>query len=419
MKKAKYLAPLAVPTMVLAGGLFGNSTYAAGLSSVYLYYPSAEGNSTTCYLLAPSSSSNHTMCGSDVGSYDSTTNTVTLGNTGEAVLNIVAPTDTTPDAVTIKATQNQALNYISSSADLIFDIGEYKMTTSSSITSTGDITVKSGSYSVSTSGTKNLTIDSGSYYSNDKIMSTYDNLIVNGGSYSSNTGMIWINDSIKVTGGTVSGKEITLSSINDTKFELTGGTVNLETDGLVAISGYGDNKTEVVISGGELNIKGANHGITLEGSESTISFNGGTAKFTNVPTYAVHIDGNTNSENAIKFGQGIGIKEDHTYVFWTDDTFTDNYKNLTGIVSKYDTVTITNGYTVNKFKGWDIGEIDDFDPDSTDEDGVKVPDTGVSINSEEGGALSIFAVSTFVILSIIALATTFKKRSAGHFKFDK
>lgn len=374
MKKAKYLAPLAVPAMVLAGGLFGNSTYAAGPSSVYLYYSSAEENPSTCYLLAPNNTSNYTMCESSVGSYNSETNTVTLGNTGEATLNIVVPSDATSDAVTIKATQNQSLNYITSAADLILDIGEYELTTNSSLSTTKDVTVKSGSYNISTSGAKNLTINAGNYYSNDKIMSTYDNLIINGGSYSSKSGNIWINNNIKVTGGKLTAKQIVLSSTDNNKFELTGGTVDIQTDDFVAISGYGDNKTEVVISGGELNIKGANNGITLEGSESTISFNGGTAKFTNVPTYAVHIDGNTNSENAIKFGQGMGIKEDHTYVFWTDDTFTDNYKNLTGIVSKYDTVTITNGYTVNKFKGWDIGEIDDFDPDSTDEDGVKVPD---------------------------------------------
>ena len=56
-------------------------------------------------------------------------------------------------------------------------------------------------------------------------------------------------------------------------------------------------------------------------------------------------------------------------------------------------------------------------PDS--EDDIKVPDTGASINNEQGSAFYILATSTAAILSVITAAIVHKKHTAGHFKYDR
>ena len=166
-----------------------------------------------------------------------------------------------------------------------------------------------------------------------------------------------------------------------------GGTVVLDAKDGGRSGIYGSRENIIVnINGGSLNINNATYGVSLNGGDNKINFNGGTTIIKNPETYAVDLRHLDDPENAISFGQGMGIKEPNLYVFWEDEEI--GIMGWTGIVAE-DILTIAEGGTVKKYYGWDIGEIDpEVDDDVTD---VKVPDTGV-FSSENGGVI-VAAVS--------------------------
>ncbi len=411
MKKTKFLAPLALTAAIAAGGFIGGNTYAAGgLEDIRIVHDAGNGQYESCYLYTTSSNSAYTACDSSEGSFNTADNIITLGVLADNAyaLNIDG---TSQNPITIKATNDLDIN-ISSYSDIILDLGENELSarTYANINNEGGtLTLKSGTFS-SVFSKCNIVINGGTFNTLTETHATIDNLTINGGTYSSSKD-IFLYGNMKVTGGVLSASNIIINA-NNTSLEISGGEVNLA-NGYSAISSSLENTT-LTISGGKLNIKNSKNGIRLY-RNSVINFNGGVTTIENAPTYAIVIEHAADAENDIKFATGMGIKEPHTYVFWTDDTFDAAYANQTGIVTNSKTVTIAEGYTVNKFKGWEIGTVDFDDDDSP----VKVPDTGANSNEEGGNALAIFAASTFVVLGVFALAIALKIHAAGHFKFDK
>ena len=432
MKKSKLILPVLAPAMVLAGSLLANNTYAAETG---LRIDVTDSSSNTCEIyqfgVEPFNSLN-AACEESYGSYDPETSTLTIGegSNGKTVYIYGVSAD---GSVTVKRDGEIHLTELHSTRELEFDfeseakdnmplfddllIEEIVGDGEDADHLPGSFTLKSGDFHLAKSTTfADVVLEKGNLSSDDYI--TVDSIeIKKGASLNINNGSLLVNESAKVSGGSLAilGGEsaahaITLSG-EEASFSMTDGTVVLEGANVMNSHGIGSNagnkngNQSFTISGGKISMKNYNYGIKFSrAGEAT--FNGGTATFEEMSGQAVLIAGKDKDlSKAISLGKDMTISEADS-IYYKEGVL----QNEAGIKGKGD-ITITK-------KAADDDEDAPGSAGDDEESDVKVPDTGTLEDAKTSGALSIFAASTFVLLSVIALATAHKKHAAGHFKFD-
>ncbi|MBR2658455.1 hypothetical protein IKD57_00970 [Candidatus Saccharibacteria bacterium] len=452
MKKQKLILPMLAPAMILAGGLLANNTYAtetgmrieakkAGVVTCEIYQ---NGDGSFIHIFDP--------CDASFGSYDSDSSTLTLGAGIEGyslqILGVYSDGN-----VTLKSTEGVNLDGILTDRDLVYDNAGKTITTTGlgsfgeTLNDDGNLIVEAGTLTIesdnnsSTSfedviindgvlnigggfiNASSITLNGGELNATRTIYT--DDLTVNGGDLTMQDDTIGIANKIEIKDGSITAKStgenigITFRK-NNASYVQTGGAVEIEGNGGTmqdGIRGFMTGSNTITISDGTLTIKNVSEGINLK-NNSVINFNGGTTKIEKTKTHAIWIQGPEAPKDAIRFAEGVGIKEEGISVFWDNGDYAT--ESQAGIYAP-EVVTITSGYDHDEEEGApdipsDVTPSDDEDSKKSD---VKVPDTGASTNSEKGGALSIFAASTFILLSVIALATAHKKHASGHFKYDE
>ena len=438
MKKTKLLTPLALSAAVFAGGLLSSNTYAeeAGIRI------EAQSSNSTCEIYQAGGGSYihlYDQCDSSLGSYENSV--LTLGNlTEDYEIHINAAYLEEPITVKTQNASTTIKNLSSTGRHLVFDLATKELNTTMDISAsyydddyhhhTGNIEAKSGTINAnqgfyadkltvdgatvttSSNSISNLEMKSGSLTTNSVISGK--TLSVTGGIMTMNNNNVNMSDSVTISGGKINIEKGSLALGSATAFTMSGGELNIDGKSVADSYGIGQPKNgattsfNFTISGGNINIKNADYGINSRGSLTKLNFNGGTTKIENSSKYAILVDAFADTvKDAIVFGTGMGIKEEGISVFHRDKY---NYASSdTGIVAP-EVVTITK---VDKKDGGD-----DKSGDKDGEADIKVPDTG-AISSKEGGALAVFTVTTFIILSTIAVAGVHKKHVSGHFKYDK
>ena len=457
MKKSKLILPVLAPAMLLAGSLLASNTYAVETGMRI----EAKKNNATCEIYQNGSGSYahvYDPCDATLGSYDSENSTLTLG-AGMEGYSLMIRGVYGDGNVTLKSTEDVNLDGILTYRDLVYN-NAGKTIVTAGISSYGETLNDEGNLIVE-AGT--LTVNGTTHFEgaviNDGILNvggglTYidsitlnggelnatrtiyaDDLTVDGGDLSIQDGNLGIAHKIEIKDGSIDSKSTTGNvgitfRADNASYIQTGGSVAIEGNGGImqdGIQGFQTGSNTVTISDGTLTIKNIPDGINLK-NNSVINFNGGTTKIENAKTHAIWIQGSEAPKDAIRFAEGVGIKEEGISVFWDNGDYAT--KSQAGIYAP-EVVTITSGYDYDEEEGApDIpsdvtpGDDDEDAPGSAgeeeeEESDVKVPDTGTLEDAKTSGALSIFAASTFILLSVIALATAHKKHAAGHFKYDK
>ncbi len=442
--KKRYLSTLSAVTLcsatLIGAGLYPiGSAYAAydetDPLSIYIYDSSS---SVSCSLYNNSSD----PCEASYGTYDATERVLTLGSSvnGKS-LNITRQGSVEPNTVyTIKTTADiEASIGITGGilAQFDFDGHSFSIPTDSNYylslpneEATG-VVFASGTYNLDyyidasivaiTGGTVNLT-NTNHVLAKGNVNA--DIFTISDGSLNITNGDLKVKDYIGIWGGTVNinnpyGYGAAISLANDeAEFDMSAGTVSIDVGGTVkdAINGYGDNQT-FNISGGNLNINNASNGIAFERG-STITFDGGTTTIKNSGRRAVLIDESTDPENAISFGEDIGIKEPNLYVFWVDEDYDEGDNTDTGIVAT-DTLTVAEGYTYRKVYGWEIGDgSDDVEVPNTSD--VKAPDTGIFSGLTDKTTATIISLGAIATVSGLIYSIAYLvKRLTARVKFNK
>ena len=297
-----------------------------------------------------------------------------------------------------------------------FDLGEGH--TFNGITNTCnsvDVVIKSGTINDRVGHIYDFVIDGG-VYNNSGTFAKSRNFVMNGGEVNITSqdfypynGQYVINKGSKLTldarygttgitgkviinGGTVEATDFRV--VGD--LEINGGVTNLKR--LYVTQDFTINKGQLAITcDNQLCRRTLNYPSPVQVGEAF--FNGGiTTIYSNEEsTYAILTD------NGLNLGLGVKILEDGVTIE-KGEVYGNDYEQE--YISATSVVTIAGA--------------NDPDPsdDTDDESDIKVPDTG-TINSKEGGAFAIFAMSTSVILAIIGLATHLKNRNKDHYVLDK
>ena len=407
-------AACATLAMLAVGGLTSAGLVrAASVEDIYIY----DGD-TTCRFYK-SNSDSYDRCDSGYGSYDPSSNTLTIG--AQSKNKKITFSGISDKQYTIKATSNLETK-LTTSADIkiIFDIGEYTWTIPDNaegvtwqMPNKGSVTFKSGKYNIhrGTINADTLQINGGEINMFNKEVTengepTADmtngqvkvkNLIINGGSLKLQNNELSVQNSAKINGGTINitdkfglGGAFQIGLTSGGTLTISGGAVSIDVEGGaksgIELSGSGT----FTVSGGNLNISNATYGIFGD-CGSKITFNGGTTTIKNSATRAISFDGMCEDpkdlteleqylSSVITLGTDIGIKESDLHIFLDNEI---SARGKTGVVTK-DTLTIAKGYTNRKVvKGWEIAYTDpsDINKEKSEDKDLEIPNT--SAGNEE------------------------------------
>lgn len=452
-KRIKTGTQVAVLCAVAAlGGVyaFGNGAYADAGSQLSI---SVYDGTTSCYIYDASYEAD---CDASYGSYNIDTSTLTLGTgvNGKSVR--VSDLSNPGNSYVIKSTADISASLSTPSyATITFDLGEYSWTQNDSESSYlsmptyGTTIMKSGTLNLISQFTNyNLQIDGGTINTNAVIdssdrkeMTTGDvkaeTFVMNGGVLNMKNGELEINNA-SINDGELMienpyglGGVVSVSGSGDVDFNLNGGSVTIDAKGMsksgIDISSYNNGNVTVNINGGVLNIKNTETGISAGGvaSKNTkINFNGGVSTFKDSSRYAIKLDYSDDPENAIAFGEDMGIVEPNLYVFWVDENYYEGERGQAGIVAE-NTLTIAEGGTVRRYYGWEIGDGDGEDESelevpNTDKSSPKTPDTGVFSGEGNNGIVAMISLGLLALVSGVAyVAGYIVKRCRGGVRFQK
>jgi hypothetical protein len=446
IKKTKMLASAVFCASVLAP-VFGVGGTALAAGNEYIYFKTRQEGTqdfTTCKFYDNNPNSIYENCNTTYGSYDTTNKKLTLGNGINNLPNGYVMTNVS-EGITISASGNiESAIYDYSGQALTLDFGEYSFTdipykvsdSQENVSNSNlghNLTVKSGMFnvaSISTGVSGSLKIDGGTTNITESIsvgsfritngvlnipgvLNIQTDVEINGGtinitnkpavalslfsgvSFSMSSGVInvsgcgigIVSDDINISGGSINMDEIETSGFSAKgDIKVSGGEINLESTKDKKPAGFGFHLIEgknLTVESGEITLDGFDWGISLY--KAKVHFNGGVTTIKNSKEHSIWITVANNPKEDIAFGDGMGIKEKDTYVFYDDRS--------TGIAGS-GTVTIAEGYTYRRHYGYET--IDD-ESNNTDESDVKVPNTGVFGDNESN------AVSVIISLGVVLM----------------
>lgn len=421
--KNKVVLAGAACAVSLGMGLVSNCVYAdtTGLTRIYAWGGSVD---DSCDYYNVNSNSSNVPCDSTYGSYDSSNNTLTLGSgiDGRQVY-ILDSSTTAVNTYTIKASSDiEAALVAPDNANITFDLENHTLTQPEGQLSpfgmpseSGEVVWKSGKLSMSSIlGVKDITIENGEIeFEGDNGMLVDGDLTMNNGTLA--TDHLFINNgNVTINGGAINviGKGdsagILFSSDSGHTFNLNNGEINIASNNSKQPGISASGKVTTNINGGEMNISGVDNGIILVGETAAINFEGGVTTIKNSSRHALYAGKVANYENAIAFGENMGIIEPELYIFYEE---TNDNQYSTGVIAP-DTLTIAQGGTVRRVHGYRTPDSDGKASGEQSYD-FKVPNTGAFSSSNSAAFVAVSLASLAAVSgALYAIRYALKRRSS-------